>query len=709
MNEQERKDYQEKYKEAKKKGVPFFPDIIFDDAVVSFLVFLLLIALAYFVGAPLEARANPADTTYTPRPEWYFLFLFQLLKYFPGKLEVVGVIIIPTLAILFLVLLPFLDRGPRRHFMNRPIITGVTIFGVAAIIVLTILSVLEAPPPVANASGDQTAALYATNCAPCHGSSINVPAGTNLHTVIAQGKHQGMPAWGADLSTDQIDALVGFILSPGGSALFTQFCGSCHKAPDLVALNPLELKKALDEGAAYAPHANLKVPDWNTVLSADKRTRLLNFLVAPDGARLFATNCSACHGDSVAYAGTESELRTLISQGGLHLEMPPWKEKLTSTQIDSLASYVVDPSWNPSTKTLFDQNCSSCHGSLIPTASNVDEARQAIASGGAHKTMPIWGEILTSEQLDALVLYTFQAAQGSPIQVGQNLFAANCAACHGEFGEGGANPARVGEIIPPISTSDFLKTRDDTTIRAIIAMGQADLGMPPFASSNGGQLSDDEVDAIVAFIRSWEANPLVIENTPMPPPTPTTAGLSTAEIYTNLCAQCHGKAGEGGSGPALNTAEFQQAWSDQVIFQVINIGQPPTHMIAWNNFLSADQIWQLVHYVRVLGGAPTEVTPSVTPTGGAPTFSANVLPIFQAKCSGCHGTLGGWTATSYSGVMTTGTHTPVVKPGDATNSLLVEKLRGTQQIGGKMPPSGNLSAVEIQIIMDWINAGAKDH
>ena len=416
MNEEEKKKYLENYQEVKKKGVPFFPDIIFKDAIVSFGVFLLLIALAYFIGAPLEARANPADTTYTPRPEWYFLFLFQLLKYFPGKLEVVGVIIIPTLAILVLVLLPFLDRGARRHFLNRPVVTGVTVFGVVAVIFLTIQAALETPPPTGVTSGDQTAALYAANCAPCHGSSIVVPAGTNLHDVIAQGKHEGMPAWGADLSTDQIDALAGFILSPGGSALFTQNCGACHAATELVAINPLELKKALDEGTTYAPHATANIPDWATVMTAEERTRLLNFLVAPDGARFFAINCSPCHGESVAYSGSADDLRTLISQGGLHLEMPPWKEKLTTEQIDALALYVVDPAGNPSSKALFDQNCSSCHGSRIPTKPTVDEARQAISAGGAHQTMPIWGQILTSEQLDALVQYTLQASQVSPLQ-----------------------------------------------------------------------------------------------------------------------------------------------------------------------------------------------------------------------------------------------------------------------------------------------------
>jgi hypothetical protein len=58
MNDQEKKDYLERYHQQKEKGVPFFPDIIFKDALISLVVFLILVALAYFVGAPLEARAN---------------------------------------------------------------------------------------------------------------------------------------------------------------------------------------------------------------------------------------------------------------------------------------------------------------------------------------------------------------------------------------------------------------------------------------------------------------------------------------------------------------------------------------------------------------------------------------------------------------------------------------------------------------------------
>ena len=623
MDEQEKRTYLEKYQEAKKKGVPFFPDILFKDAIVSLVVFIVLIALAYFVGAPLEARANPADTAYTPRPEWYFLFMFQLLKYFPGKLEVIGVIVLPTLAILLLFFLPLLDRSPHRHFLKRPVITTVATLAVVGIAFLTIQAVRETPPPAEATSGDQTAALYAANCAPCHGASITVPPGTNLHQVIAQGKHEGMPAWGADLSTDQIDALAGFILSPGGSQLFTQYCSECHQAPELVASNPLELKRSLDESLNYPPHANAKISDWSTVMSSEGRSRLLNFLVAPDGERLFATNCSPCHGSAVAYSGGEEELRSIIAKGGLHLEMPPWRTKLSQAEIDTLASYVVNPESEPSGKKLFDQYCKTCHGERIPTATSVEQARTIIATGGPHQTMPIWGDILTSEQLEALVQYALQAAQGTSLATGQQLFATNCAPCHGEFGEGGPNPSQPSYLIPPISSSEFLKTRDDTTLQAIIAQGQPDLGMTPFGTAYGGPLEDTDIDAIVAYMRSWEANPPAA----LPP-------------------------------------------------------QPPAS-----------------------GGTPTPGAQSSTPSS-SPSFAADVMPILQAKCVLCHGSLGGWNATSYTSVMTSGDHTPVVIPGDAANSLLAQKLLGTQTMGGIMPPSGKLSDSEIQIIINWINAGA---
>ena len=76
MKEREKEAYLEKYDEQKKKGAPFWPDIIFKDVVISLVVFVLLVALASYYGASLEEIADPSDDSYTPRPEWYFLFLF---------------------------------------------------------------------------------------------------------------------------------------------------------------------------------------------------------------------------------------------------------------------------------------------------------------------------------------------------------------------------------------------------------------------------------------------------------------------------------------------------------------------------------------------------------------------------------------------------------------------------------------------------------
>ena len=156
-----------------------------------------------------------------------------------------------------------------------------------------------------------------------------------------------MPAWSSDLTTDQIDALVGFITSPAGSQIFTQQCGACHDAPDLVAGDPAKLRDALDLGSDFPAHAGLDVPRWTDSLTPEERTALLNFLAAPDGQRLFATNCSACHGRSVSYSGNRQELEAIIRQGGLHLEMPPWRERLTDDQIQTLAAYVADPKSAP--------------------------------------------------------------------------------------------------------------------------------------------------------------------------------------------------------------------------------------------------------------------------------------------------------------------------------------------------------------------------
>jgi len=418
--------------------------------------------------------------------------------------------------------------------------------------------------------------------------------GVNLHEVIAQSQHEGMPAWSGDLTSDQIDALAGFIVSPAGSQLFTDNCSECHQVSELVASNPLTLKESIRLGLDFTPHTDIDIPDLRDTISPEDQTKLLNFLVAPDGQRLFAINCAPCHGQSVAYAGGEEQLLETISQGGMHLEMPPWREMLTGSELDLLARYVTDPGSVPEAAETFQANCGSCHGDRIPSSEDVEAARQIISEGGGHDTMPVWGDLLTPEQLDALVTFTVAAAEGTSVEVGQEIYSQSCASCHGEFGEGGPNPSRAGDIIFPISTAEYLKTRDDFTIRAIIAQGQPNYGMSPFGSSFGGPLEDEDVDAVVAFIRSWEADPPV----ELPPEIVIDVGetvlLDTKQIYDQLCSQCHGLNGEGGIGLAFDDPQFHDTRTDSQLNSAINVGHDATSMIGWGDVFSADQIQKMV-------------------------------------------------------------------------------------------------------------------
>jgi mono/diheme cytochrome c family protein len=178
VNEEQKQTIRERYYKAKQKGVKFYPDIIYKDLLISFSLFILLIMLAVFVGVANEPKADPSDTAYIPRPEWYFLFLFEMLKYFPGQIEWVGTVIIPTLAVGALFLLPFLDRNPHRHFSKRRLAISVMTVIVIGMVVLTVMAATSTPPQeeagtIATTLSEQIIAgqdLYSVNCVECHGA-----------------------------------------------------------------------------------------------------------------------------------------------------------------------------------------------------------------------------------------------------------------------------------------------------------------------------------------------------------------------------------------------------------------------------------------------------------------------------------------------------------------------------------------------------------
>ncbi|TFH35825.1 MAG: c-type cytochrome [Anaerolineales bacterium] len=239
--------YKERYEAQKQRGVKFFPDIIYKDMIVAFGIFILLIFLATFIGVKPEPPADPNDSTYIPRPEWYFLFLFQMLKYFPGSMEWVGTAVVPAVAVLALLLLPFYDRSPVRYWRKRKLALGLMSLAVIGIVALTIVAAATTPPQEefsATGIADEVVLgqdLYSIQCVECHGSEgeggeivgveglegvvvapLNAPdfiytrTDKTIYNIIDYGQQDlGMPpfglASGGELQRGEIDAIVTFI------------------------------------------------------------------------------------------------------------------------------------------------------------------------------------------------------------------------------------------------------------------------------------------------------------------------------------------------------------------------------------------------------------------------------------------------------------------------------------------------------------------
>lgn len=150
----------------------FYPGQVFKDTTAIFIVFTIVFLMAVMIDAPLEALANPADKEYIPRPDWYFLFLFQILKFFPGVWEVVGAVILPTIAIVALILLPFIDRSRIQKVSQRKLAMGIAAFGVIAWSGLTTAAIMTTPKierPQATPAQLAGAQVYeANNCSVCH-------------------------------------------------------------------------------------------------------------------------------------------------------------------------------------------------------------------------------------------------------------------------------------------------------------------------------------------------------------------------------------------------------------------------------------------------------------------------------------------------------------------------------------------------------------
>jgi menaquinol-cytochrome c reductase cytochrome b/c subunit len=240
MNQREKEQYLRDYAILKSQGKPFFPYAVAKDSAMACVVLAVIIAMAIVLGAEMGPKADPTTTTYVPRPEWYFFFLFELLRIIkPPEYVPLATIGVPTICMILLFLLPFYDRGPERRPERRPIATAAGVFTIAAMAYLTYLGAaagspneidLEPPPTLTGAAlteWNQGKLVTAqSGCLACHKIGENgndgpgpelTDVGENLApTAIAQtliNPTQPMPSFQqlAEEQPRKFQALVSFL------------------------------------------------------------------------------------------------------------------------------------------------------------------------------------------------------------------------------------------------------------------------------------------------------------------------------------------------------------------------------------------------------------------------------------------------------------------------------------------------------------------
>lgn len=125
-----------------KKQIVFYPNFLFREAVAALIVVIVVVAMALLMPMKVGDPADPSDSSFKPRPEWYFMAPFYLLKIFPSSLEIIPTVIVPILTFVFLLILPFVDKNPEIHPKKRKLAMSLMGGGVLLTILFTVLGIL---------------------------------------------------------------------------------------------------------------------------------------------------------------------------------------------------------------------------------------------------------------------------------------------------------------------------------------------------------------------------------------------------------------------------------------------------------------------------------------------------------------------------------------------------------------------------------------
>lgn len=315
MDEETKQRIHKRYERELDKGERFWPDTIFRDVVMSLAVFTLLILLATFVGIPTEPKADPSDTSYIPRPEWYFLFLFKFLALYGqlpliGKIEWLATAVIPGAAVAILTLLPFIEKNPRRHYSKRVLPISIMTVMVVGIVLLT----LTAEVPTIAEDGSTTIGTLQTI------SGIVIPLIACILLFVFRNNNRLM-LWTTSLAAASMIVLSGTVLI---------IAPQSHKEETVVAVRLVDQIVAGQD--LYSIHCVECHGD-------DGSTAVIEGVAGLEGEKITPINSR-----DVLYTLTDASMFEIIAYGRPSAGMPPFGKtyggELSRSEIDYIVTFM---------------------------------------------------------------------------------------------------------------------------------------------------------------------------------------------------------------------------------------------------------------------------------------------------------------------------------------------------------------------------------
>jgi len=655
----------------------FYPNQVLIDMGFVLLVMGVLGMLAHFFPVMLGPAANPTDTRYLPRPEWFYLPMFQWLKYWEGWRTVIGIVIIPVILIALLFLLPFMDRGLERRPWRRPIPVGGVFIVLIGLLWLGMTSHLDdlSDPTIAaqlTQQSEQEAAYFHAPFRPYSASPSGGVAAVPLDAVAAHGK----------------------------TIFDSHGCNGCHGESGIGAVGPAlthissQFPPPQLTALLKAPTAKMKAGGMVPLtLNTADTTALVSYLTALGG-----TSASSA---ASAPASESSPLPPATSEAAAHSQTP-------SAPALAPAAASAPPKTRPGTPAASASAPVRNVSAQVTSGEKIYQSRACFACHGVAgigtpraSALTVVGKQLSAVQITALLhnpTAKMKAGGMPPVTVSDPELASLVAYIKSLGSTGGttarhaaAQPAKQPNAQPP---------RTPATVASEPAQ-------PP---SKPGPASRS---------RTSTSSPATTSASTSASSSPGSSDQRGAAIFNaNGCAACHGLGGIGTArAPALT--KFTKTVTPVALTTLLHHptkkmtagGMPPVN-------LAQTDMSALVAYLQNLGTPASAPLAAAAPSPSAPSAASSIASnpvakiapqppmtklesqgklIFQAhRCADCHGTGGMGGTAAASALAGTGATFP-----PALLAQMLQHPTPPMQKGG-MPPV-SLGSPDLKALVAYVS------